>query len=182
MLIWKDIQGYEGIYQISSLGQIKSLDRIDCMGQHRKEKILAISLDSDGYPITILSKDKIRKTCKNHRIVAIHFIPNPEQKKEVNHKNGIKTDNRVDNLEWATAKENQKHSRRIGLHKEIGETHKFAKLTNKQVLEIFHSDEHNKVLSEKNNIGILAIQRIKSGHKWSSITGKFYNPKKRVCV
>ena len=96
---WKDIAGYEGVYQVSNLGRIKSFFRA-------KERILKRRLDRKGYPIIGL----LSKTKAIHRLVAIHFIPNPENKETVNHINGITDDNRVENLEWCTMSENLKHS------------------------------------------------------------------------
>lgn len=176
--VWKDIERYEGIYQVSNMARIKSLDRIDCRGQHRKERVLKQAFDSDGYCIVTLSKERIGITKKVHRLVAQAFIPNPEDKPEVNHIDGVKSNNQISNLEWATSCENQKHSRRIGLHPEIAETHKSAKLTNSQVLEIFNSSLRPRELSKLYNIGTLTIFRIKSGYNWSSVTGKEYKRKK----
>ena len=79
----------------------------------RKEKILKPYKGSSGYEHIILYKEKSKKTFDLHRLVASSFIPNPENKKEVNHKNGIKTDNRVKNLEWVTRSENLIHRRRV---------------------------------------------------------------------
>lgn len=103
MEMWKDIEGYEGLYQISDNGSVKSL-------KFGKEKILKPNLVVGYNHATLFNKTK--KHHLVHRIVAIAFIPNPENKRTVNHKNGIRSDNRIQNLEWATYSENHKHSYR----------------------------------------------------------------------
>lgn len=100
--IWKDIEGYEGLYQISSMGRVKSL-------WFWKERILKECRDWRWYTHVLLTKNKIAKTYKPHRLVAIAFVPNPKNKKEINHKNWNGLDNRVENIEWATRSENEKH-------------------------------------------------------------------------
>ncbi len=124
---WRDIAGYEDVYQISSFGRVKALFRITDR-PHRcgrlvkyplKEKIKASWVNQDtGYVQNQLTTEKGQKSLHLvHRLVAQTFIPNPENKIDVNHKKGIKTDNRVSKLEWNTRSENQKHSFRIGLAK-----------------------------------------------------------------
>lgn len=108
--IWKDIEGYKGIYQISNQGNVKSLNRIARSGKKVKEKILKKAQDKDGYILFTLCKNGTQKTVKAHRLVANAFIPNINNKPCVNHLNGIKNDNTVTNLEWVTVSENTQHS------------------------------------------------------------------------
>ena len=121
---WRDIKGYEGIYQVSSYGRIRSLERIvvrwNGNGDYlAKEKILNIKPRPDGYMEVKLSKDNIKKSYKVHRLVAEAFIPNPNNLPCVNHKIDDyehRSDNRVENLEWCTYEYNNNygnHSKRI---------------------------------------------------------------------
>ena len=103
---FKPIKGYEGLYEVSNLGSIKSLIR---------NIILKPRTKSVGYCRVILRKNNKSIDKYIHRIIAETFITNLENKLEVNHINGIKNDNRIENLEWATAKENSNHAQRIGL-------------------------------------------------------------------
>ena len=103
MEIWKDIEGYEGLYQISSYGRIKSLR--DHHGNYR-EKILKQGTRKDGYKNTALSKDGKLKTYSVHRLVAAAFLDNPNNYPCVNHKDEQKYNNYVENLEWCTSKYN----------------------------------------------------------------------------
>lgn len=121
---WKDIQGYEGIYKISNCGRIKSLLRFNNMskdntmrGYYRKEKILKPSANNSDYLYIFLCKNG-KKTMKTiHRLVAETFIPNPNNYEQVNHIDGNKQNNRMDNLEWCTRKHNMQEAFRIGLVK-----------------------------------------------------------------
>ena len=113
--IWKDIIGFEGLYQVSNLGRIKSVERYVLntrwnIKMHKQEIILKPSKNKKGYNLVAISKNNKLYSYQIHRLVAQAFIPNPDNKQQVNHKNGIKNDNRVDNLEWATPHENMKHA------------------------------------------------------------------------
>ena len=107
---WRDVAGYEGLYQVSSEGRVKSLERtfIDKIGRERyvKECFLKPGSDRGGYLRVGLCDGGKRKTLKVHRLVCEAFHENPDNKPQVNHINEIKTDNRACNLEWATAREN----------------------------------------------------------------------------
>lgn len=141
--IWKDVVGYEGLYQVSSLGRIKALAKLTYHNKAkcnvlRKERMFRqIFIDRWGYKrIGLTDINKKHKGWLAHRVVAMAFHPNPENKGDVNHKNGIKTDNRAENLEWATRSENCIHSFTIGLQDNKGQKHPMHKLTSAQVLEI----------------------------------------------
>ena len=107
---WRDVVGYEGLYQVSSEGRVKSLERkfINKIGRERyvKECFLKPGADRGGYLRVGLCDGEKRKTFKVHRLVCEAFHENPDNKPQVNHINEIKTDNRASNLEWATAREN----------------------------------------------------------------------------
>lgn len=113
--IWKDIKGYEGLYQISNLGRCRSLDRVinRVKGQSfYKGKILQSMKCTNGYLEYVLNKSGQRKVFLAHRLVAIHFIDNPFNKKEVNHKDENPLNNKVDNLEWVSPQENSNYGSR----------------------------------------------------------------------
>ena len=119
--IWKDIQGYEGFYQISNLGNVKSLERVIDKGngilQHRKERIMNKRESVDGYYIAKLNVNKKSTSIAIHILVARHFIDNPNNYPEVNHKDCNRKNNQVDNLEWCTHQQNVEHSKQLGHYK-----------------------------------------------------------------
>ena len=117
MEIWKDIQGYEGLYKISSLGRVKSTSPgLKFVKGSPSEMILKQSLSSSGYLHVQLYKNHTASTVLVHKLVALAFLDNPENKPEVNHIDSDRTNNKVSNLEWATKSENMKHSFHYGHH------------------------------------------------------------------
>lgn len=107
--IWKDIEGYEGLYQVSNLGRIKSLPKM-CGVRMGKERIIKCFYNHSNYTMVTLSKDGIQKHFQVHRLVAANFIPNTENKPQVDHLNRIRNDNRVENLRWVTVSENSRNT------------------------------------------------------------------------
>lgn len=110
--VWKDIEGYEGMYQVSNRGRIKSLARERNIGRKTKGDSLIGLYKHNGYIITILCKNSIRHTFSVHRLVGKAFIPNPENKPCINHKDENRENNNVENLEWCTYKYNDNYGTR----------------------------------------------------------------------
>ncbi len=178
---WIDIEGFEGFYQINILGQVRSLDKIvsnypNCT-RTIKGRVLKWNLDNGGYyRVDLRGQLGMRKNSLLHRLIAIHFIPNPKGYPHINHKDGIKTNNNLFNLEWCTHKQNMRHGYDTGLiPKKInpkGEKGIAAKLTDKQVVEI------KKRLADGERIVDIAIAypvkkgaigEIKAGRSWGHI-------------
>ncbi len=116
--VWKDIKDYKGLYQVSNIGSVRSL----------KKRELSKGKIKVGYFIVSLWKNGVGQTFYVHRLVAEAFIPNPYNKREINHKNGIKIDNRIKNLEWNSTSENMQHAYRSGCIKQ--------KLSSDQIISI----------------------------------------------
>ncbi|MDP3445801.1 MAG: NUMOD4 domain-containing protein, partial [Ignavibacteria bacterium] len=113
MEIWKDIELFEGKYQVSNTGKVKSIDRIDVNGRKRIGIELKYLIESQGYPrVTLWINRHEKKDIRIHFLVASAFILNPENKKTVNHIDGNKQNNDVSNLEWNTYSENHLHAYR----------------------------------------------------------------------
>lgn len=110
-----DVVGYEGLYKISRGGTVISCERIDHGGGHRKEKILKPVIAASGYPVLRLTKNGKNKQHTLHRMLAEVFLPNPENKPQVNHIDGNKQNHELHNLEWCTSSENNLHAVRTGL-------------------------------------------------------------------
>lgn len=176
---WKPIDGFENIYEISNIGNVKSLERsISDHGGFRlvRERILRPGKNRRGYTTVLLNSYGKSHTRYVHRLVIQAFIPNLENKRTVNHKDGIKSNNKIDNLEWATDSENIKHAFVLGLKgglSDIGENNHNSKLTNKQVCEIRNRYIFRKVtykyLADIYKVSISTIEAVISGRNWRKI-------------
>ena len=138
--VWKPIEGYEGLYEVSSLGQIKRFYKGDFYTKGSYSKILKPCLDKKGYArISLYNSNHIRKDYKIHRLVALTFIPNPNNLPQVNHKNNIKNQNNVENLEWITNLNNMRHAWKNGFKNNNhlnGEKSHFTKISEELVRKI----------------------------------------------
>lgn len=177
---WRDIEGFEGIYQVSNIGRVKSLGRViirkDGIPQTIKEKILNFNIDKDGYLLVNLSLDGVIYKRKTHRLVAQAFIPNPENLPIINHKDECKTNNCVENLEWCTCKYNLNYgtnpariSERVRNNSYLSK--KVAQMTlDGEIIRIFPSNhEVERVLGLKHeNVSACALGKTKTcgGFKW----------------
>lgn len=184
MEIWKDILGYEGLYQVSNMGRIKSLGRIKI--NHSKiqmvpERIKSLRKTKQGYLLVDLYKNNIQKTLRVHRIVAEAFIDNAEKKETVNHINGDKSNNKVENLEWATPSEQNFHfyKNKLKSDKNIKKAIKaMNKATSKKVLCLDTNIIYNSLTeaAKFNNISPSTIRKVingemkkAAGKKWKYI-------------
>lgn len=119
--MWKKIKGYEGLYEINEAGQVKSIRRIQIRSNGSpiiiSEKIKKPYLNKSGYVTIALIKNNTTANRYLHRLIAEAFVPNPKRLNVVNHKNGIKSDNRIANLEWCTSSHNNLHAIHTRLRK-----------------------------------------------------------------
>lgn len=139
MEIWKDVPGYKGIYMVSNLGTVKSNDHLVLGKNNRLQKgrVLKLTKSYKGYMRVSLSNKGKKFTTGAHRLVALAFIEKIKGKNQVNHINGIKSDNRLENLEWCTNSENQIHAINKGLtSRKTGEENHNSKLSNKDVKKV----------------------------------------------
>lgn len=188
--VWKDVVGYEGIYQISNTGRVKSLARAntyfnpyagrDCT-RFYQERLMKLKLSRTGYVVAHLRDEANSKESwpPVHRLIAEAFIENPNDKPTVNHKDGVKANNHLSNLEWATHSENTQHAFDTGLAKpcrtqksRVGSASHQAKLTEQQVLEIRQLREDGMTLvSIAGRYGIVfsQVDRICKRESWKHI-------------
>lgn len=163
---WKAIKDYEGHYDISNQGRVRSL-------KWDSPKILKFGTSGrELYRAVVLSKDGTIRKFRVSRLVAEAFINNPLNKPCVNHINGVKTDNRVENLEWCTRSENDKHAFRLGLRTQDGEGNSYHKLSNNDVLSIrehLSLGEKQTSIAKLFGVGGTTISNIKHGLVWKSL-------------
>lgn len=165
---------YKDRYMISNFGRICSLRHASIHGSRKRDEpvVLSTPLNGNGYPsVMIRVKVDLFKPYRIHRLVAEHFMPNPLNLPCINHKDGDKTNNRVENLEWCTFQHNLLHARRTGLNPVLwGEDREKSSLKNKDAMSILQSNISAKDLSKKYNVSINAIYAIKNGKSWNHIT------------
>lgn len=167
---WRDVVDYEGLYMVSNLGRVKSLERRGSRGYKIKERILTGTIDKYGYIIVNLSKNNKNKQFKVHRLVAIAFIPNLENKPFIDHINTIRDDNRVENLRWATYEENNNNQL---TKKKYSENHANIKGENNPMYGKKHSEETKKKMSKahkgSNNFNSRKVRCIELDKVFNSI-------------
>lgn len=173
----KPIKDLENLYEVDTLGNIYSLPKVRKTPTTEfvtKERVLKPYKNSWGYLLVDLRKDNKRYLKCVHRLVAETFIPNPENKAQVNHKDGNKLNNNIENLEWCTCSENQQHAFDTGL-KPKNDKHPFSKLTNDDVRYIKKNYKHNKrgfgirALAKKFNVCDSTIRQIIVGISYKNI-------------
>lgn len=168
--IWVDIIGFEGLYQVSSMGRVKALARMYNYGRWKKERLFRMKIKGK-YIQDTLFKNGVRHVLSRHRTVAIHFISNPENKPEVNHKFGKKQDNRASELEWNTKSENELHAHRMKLKQGVrGEKNNFTKMKAEDILAIYNSPLSTWKLGDIYGLNRRYVWAIKAGKTWKHLT------------
>lgn len=179
--VWKPIKGFEGLYEVSNMGRVKSLDRAYNLPIEyfpggkalKKGRIISGNKGDKHYQqVALFDRQGKKKYASIHRLVAEAFIPNPEGKKQVNHIDGNKQNNNVSNLEWVTPSENIIHSYNTGLNTHYGEKSPRSKLTHEQVCEIRNTYIKGrrgygwKALADKYGVSKRTIGSIITGTTW----------------
>jgi hypothetical protein len=171
---WKKIPGYS-LYEASDMGNIKTFN----WKNKGIEKIMSPALDGTGYLRTMLKNDNGKThTIKVHRIILLTFVGEPKEEQECNHKNGIRSDNRLINLEWVSHSKNLSHSFHIGLSDNKGEKNPCASLTDKEVLEIRRNYQYGKnckrgqtkqEIADQYNTTFNVIKQLVQGRTWKHL-------------
>lgn len=164
--VWKPIINFEGLYEISNFGRVKSLGN----NKYKVDKIIKHCISKNGYAYCTLWINCKQKKYKIHRLIAIHFIPNPENKPFINHIDSNRMNNSIENLEWCTQKENIHHAINNGRMDFNGEKNPSAKLNKSDVYNI--KKLHNnlvsiKDLSTKYSVSDVSIRNIINDKTWS---------------
>ena len=174
---WKDVIGFEGYYQVSNMGHVRSIDRVKCDGIRMNGRIKKTHYDACGYEMVQLRKDGEIKHFSVHRLVAIAFLPNPNELPQVNHKDEVRNHNTVDNLEWCTVAYNQNYGnrRRRASDNSKGEKNSRAILKEKDVKIIRESyipgDKQFGIqaLADKYGVKYVTIQKVVQKRIWRYI-------------
>lgn len=178
---WKDIEGFEGLYKISSFGRVKTVCRKYYGGWHKKqefylpERIMKCSKTVNGYIIASLTKDLVETKIFTHVLSAIAFLGKPDiEDPTVDHISTIKTENHVTNLRWVTRQRNSVLAAQMGLNGAYK-----SKFTEKDVIEIFNDPRSNTDIAKDYGVHNTTISLIKTGRHYGYLTGKKYKRKKK---
>lgn len=183
--IWKDIKDYEGVYQVSNMGNVRSLDRqshetLNIKAHNLTGRLMKACDNSKGYKFLRFCKNGRSYTKYVHRLVAETFIPNPDNKPQVNHKDMIKSNNNVDNLEWMTSSENIIHGlknghKRTRLIKKYGAKNHRSKAVGKFDLEHNLLEVYGGTLEAERETGICHVGIIQccNNEKYRKTAGGF---------
>lgn len=174
--VWKSIPGFEGLYEASTHGRIRSVDRL-VTGKNGVTKpfhgrVLAPRPMNAGYLMVNLCKDGKAVNYLIHRLIATTFLPNDDDLAEVNHIDGVKSNNVLSNLEWMSRVRNIRHAMGMGLIQGLGENNPAAKLTEKQVIQIkemLYLGLHPKELAEAFGVMPSTINDIQLYRSWSHV-------------
>ena len=145
---WKDIKGYEGLYQISNLGRVKSLRYANKQAFYKREKLLKGANDKDGYLQVTLCKNNTKKTCRIHKLVAESFLDNPYNYSCINHKDENKQNNNYKNLEYCTIKYNNNYNE-MPIRRGMKKRKPIVQLLNSKIIKVWESST---IASEELNI------------------------------
>ena len=186
--IWKDIPDFEGSYQVSNMGRVRSLDRVvtfkDGGMRKYKGKVLKPSIGNSGYELVRLCNDGGCNTKTVHRLVLEVFKPHVNiNDLQVNHLDGDKLNNHLTNLEWVTARDNILHAYDTGLIDNRGERSPNAKLTNADVLEILQrldTGELHRDIALDFSVNKSCISKINIGTTWRSVREEHERTKKTI--
>ena len=172
MEVWKPVSGFEGIYEVSDRGNVRSLDRYYTGKDGRrilyKGQPIKAAIGKNGYRVVSLWKKGCGSMRYVHRLVAEAFIPNPLNKKTVNHKDDCRTNNNVSNLEWATFSKNNTHEYRV-----LGKKGHGRKLSDDQVRYICHSEESPRALSKRFGISDSVICNVRNNKIYRDVDRSF---------
>lgn len=175
--VWKPVQGYEGIYEVSNLGRVRSLDRFT---RNRWGTLRPVAgamkvpqVKREGYCYLNLYSERKARPMYVHRLVALAFLPNPDDLPQVNHKDGDKANNAVTNLEWCSKSDNCQHAIDEGLYEQArGESSGSAKVTESDVIEmrrLWASGMLQKDIAARFGIGRKAVTKIVNRQRWKHV-------------
>jgi hypothetical protein len=179
--VWHDTKLFGALIQFSNYEKIRSWKRANKNGGVPEN--IAVYIGSKGYLVASVRELQTQKVkqLKIHRLIAQQFLPNPNNYPEVNHIDGNKLNNNPDNLEWCDKKHNIRHAftnKLINSCKGVNKPQ--SKLTESEVLEIFHSKGNGKLIAPKYNIDFTTIYSIRSGKTWNHVTGAPKNNKNKI--